>query len=62
MVEEADSAPTPVFPLEIVQLGINQDENRTAHHTDKYDYPGLIVRRGQPFQLTLTAAKPLPSR
>ncbi|XP_054849695.1 protein-glutamine gamma-glutamyltransferase E-like [Eublepharis macularius] len=39
------------------------DENTVAHHTDRYNTKELVVRRGQPFVLTLTfhGTKPLGS-
>ncbi len=57
--EETDSA--PVMPVHIESIDAHLTDNRTAHHTDRYDYPWLIARRGQEFRLTLTAAEELPS-
>ncbi|XP_078360107.1 coagulation factor XIII A chain-like isoform X1 [Oculina patagonica] len=35
-------------------IELHKDENRRAHHTDKYEHSNLIVRRGQSFDVTLT--------
>ncbi|XP_015676816.1 protein-glutamine gamma-glutamyltransferase K [Protobothrops mucrosquamatus] len=32
--------------------------NRCAHHTDEYEYNNLIIRRGQPFDMTLHFQQP----
>ncbi|XP_069769618.1 coagulation factor XIII A chain-like isoform X2 [Narcine bancroftii] len=34
------------------------DVNRTQHHTESYDCNYLIVRRGQPFQITIMTNRP----
>ncbi|XP_054849612.1 protein-glutamine gamma-glutamyltransferase E-like isoform X2 [Eublepharis macularius] len=36
------------------------DENTVAHHTDRYNTKELVVRRGQPFVLTLTFSRTKP--
>ena len=62
-VPAAALAPTTVTldTVEIEDVELNVTKNRSAHHTERYDYDGLIVRRGQPFNLTLVTKKPLPS-
>lgn len=35
-------------------INLHKEENRRAHHTDKYEHSNLIVRRGQSFDITLT--------
>ena len=33
-------------------------ENKAAHHTSEYDMSELILRRGQPFDLTVSFNRP----
>ncbi len=44
----------PAEQLLIKDIELHKDENRRAHHTDKYEHSNLIVRRGQSFDVTLT--------
>ena len=37
---------------------MHADKNQPGHHTDQYENPDLVVRRGQDFDLGLTLAKP----
>ena len=50
----------PTDHMEIESIDCHLNENRSYHHTNRYDDPGLIVRRGQSFLLTLMARQPLP--
>ena len=56
------SVPRSALPLAIESVETHRVENRQAHHTDKYDDPKLIVRRGQNFLLTLSTRDTLPGR
>jgi hypothetical protein len=57
------NAPAPpivsVDSVDIQSIELNLSANRTAHHTSSYDYRGLVVRRGQKFNITLNSSKPL---
>ncbi|XP_072479504.1 protein-glutamine gamma-glutamyltransferase K [Notamacropus eugenii] len=37
------------------------DQNRREHHTEEYEYDDLIIRRGQPFLLTVSLSRPYSS-
>ena len=38
-------------------VNLHIDVNGRLHHTDKFEHPNLIVRRGQPFELTVTFSR-----
>ena len=40
--------------LKVEKLNLHLEENRAVHHTDEYEHQKLIVRRGQPFNVTVT--------
>ena len=40
--------------LGILQIDLQKTANRMAHHTNEYEHKKLIVRRGQPFNITVT--------
>lgn len=40
--------------LNPVEVDFHIEENRTAHKTEKYEAEGLIIRRGQTFDVTVT--------
>ncbi|KAK3778045.1 hypothetical protein RRG08_061113 [Elysia crispata] len=40
--------------LQPLLSGLQQDEVRNDHHTSEYDIKDLVVRRGQPFTITIT--------
>ncbi len=44
--------------LKAERVDLHIKENRVAHHTDEYDHKQLILRRGQPFDLTITFNRP----
>ena len=46
--------------LEVVSVDLHKVENSTAHHTDRFEHPGLVVRRGQVFAISITTNKELP--
>ena len=57
------SKPPAIIPfdsLDIDHYDLNQESNQTAHFTDAYEYPGLVVRRGKSFTITVTTTKPFP--
>ena len=58
-----DATPLPsTVPLDTVNIDsieLNLSTNRTNHHTSSYDYRGLVVRRGQKFNITLKSSKVL---
>ncbi|KAI0986956.1 hypothetical protein GJ496_007754 [Pomphorhynchus laevis] len=54
IVDDQSSA-NKLVPLEINFL---LKENREAHRTAEYDYPYLILRRGQPFYISVRFDKP----
>ena len=37
-----------------MEVDFHIEENRTAHKTEKYEAEGLIIRRGQTFDVTVT--------
>ena len=39
--------------LSIVKVDWHLEQNRQEHHTESYENPGLIVRRGQTFTVTI---------
>lgn len=51
---------TDLNKIQVETVFLNLETNHSAHHTDRYDYDGLIVRRGQSFSLTLNTKDPLP--
>ena len=55
-----ETSPIPIDMLEIDSVDLDMEDNRRAHHTLDYEYPGLVVRRGQTFNINLTTTKPLP--
>lgn len=57
--DAAIPTPVPINMVDIDSIELNLSANRTAHHTDRYDYPGLVVRRGQKFNITLNSSKSL---
>ena len=61
-IDEPDSPPPIPPPLEVVKVDSNIEENRRAHHTDRYEESGLIIRRGQTFSLTVTTKEPVSGR
>ncbi|XP_064640314.1 protein-glutamine gamma-glutamyltransferase K-like isoform X2 [Lineus longissimus] len=40
--------------LKTVNVNVNAESNRKAHHTDEYEVLNLVVRRGQAFEITVT--------
>ncbi|XP_069507357.1 protein-glutamine gamma-glutamyltransferase E-like [Ambystoma mexicanum] len=59
MSSEEDSAPGSDLKLKEINLQIAT--NKRHHHTDKYISNELILRRGQPFKITLTFNRCLQS-
>ena len=58
----SDAPAPPIVSLDAVDIQsieLNLSANRSAHHTASYDYRGLVVRRGQKFNITLNSSKPL---
>ncbi|XP_028673687.2 protein-glutamine gamma-glutamyltransferase 4-like [Erpetoichthys calabaricus] len=45
--------------LKVESLSVCASENRKRHHSDDYDNPALIVRRGQDFKIKLRLNRPL---
>ena len=43
--------------VEIESIELNLTSNRSKHHTTSYDYRGLVIRRGQNFNITLNSSK-----
>ncbi|XP_022782995.1 coagulation factor XIII A chain-like isoform X1 [Stylophora pistillata] len=39
-------------------IDLHKDENRSNHHTDKYEHSNLIARRGQDFDVTVIFNRP----
>ncbi len=57
--------PTPpavvgIEMLSITDVDLQLKDNSAKHRTAKYEYPGLVVRRGESFNLTVTTANALP--
>lgn len=62
MLPPPDVVAPPTVSLDTVDIEsieLNLSANRTDHHTDSYDYKGLIVRRGQKINITLNSSKSL---
>ena len=65
MLKVLPPADTPLPPtvsldkVDIESIELNLSANRTSHHTDSYDHRGLVVRRGQKFNITLNSKKAL---
>lgn len=49
-------------PACIADVDVQSQENNLAHRTREIDRERLIVRRGQPFSITLQYCDPLPSK
>lgn len=49
-------------PACIADVDVRSQENNLAHRTREIDRERLIVRRGQPFSITLQYCDPLPSK
>ena len=56
------------MPIKVKKVDLEIDENTEAHHTDQYEItdidddapnhvPDLVVRRGQPFNVTLKLSR-----
>ena len=41
------------FPLKTVLVDFEKKKNRKNHHTDMYEDEGMIIRRGQEFDICL---------
>ncbi len=39
--------------LKAESVDLHIKENRVAHHTDEYEHEQLILRRGEPFDMTV---------
>ncbi|XP_072534810.1 coagulation factor XIII A chain-like [Salminus brasiliensis] len=48
--------------LSVVDVKMNQELNKNAHHTEKYDNKNLIVRRGQEFIMSIVFRRPYNPR
>uniref|UniRef100_A0A8C6SN21 protein-glutamine gamma-glutamyltransferase n=1 Tax=Neogobius melanostomus TaxID=47308 RepID=A0A8C6SN21_9GOBI len=46
----------------ITEVDVRSDENNLAHRTRDIDRECLIVRRGQPFSITVQSSEPLPPK
>lgn len=58
-----EPAPPPVIAIEtlsITDVDLQLKDNSMKHRTARYEYPGLVVRRGESFKLTVTTANALP--
>ncbi|XP_050396227.1 protein-glutamine gamma-glutamyltransferase K [Patella vulgata] len=40
--------------LDVTKIDFNEESNRAKHHADEYDNDDLVVRRGQPFKITVS--------
>ncbi|KPP68896.1 Coagulation factor XIII A chain-like [Scleropages formosus] len=40
--------------LKVLQIDLQEEQNRREHHTDLFASPNLIVRRGQEFRISIT--------
>ncbi|XP_022534619.2 protein-glutamine gamma-glutamyltransferase K [Astyanax mexicanus] len=54
--KEQEDLPLTVRSLDLLSLKTGQ--NRKEHHTDQYHSSGLVVRRGQTFQIELDLSRP----
>nr|XP_056700941.1 protein-glutamine gamma-glutamyltransferase E-like [Euleptes europaea] len=55
------SSPRLLPALNLANIDLKWKENTLAHHTDQYSTKELVVRRGQPFAITLTYRGRKPS-
>ncbi|XP_022079686.1 protein-glutamine gamma-glutamyltransferase K-like [Acanthaster planci] len=55
----ADIPETPEIEgqLKVESVDLQTAKNRPAHRTDKYEYAGLVVRRGQAFEVEINLTK-----
>ena len=56
--ESANERAIEFDTLEIKKVDLNKSFNNSAHHTEEYEYPGLVVRRGQSFSIQVTISRP----
>ena len=61
VLKSAPEEPVEFDTLEIKEVDLNKSSNSSAHHTEEYEYPGLVVRRGQSFSIAVTTSRPLPT-
>ena len=61
--EEQEEAPCDIEEekIKICNVQTNIQANCAAHFTNLYEVSDLILRRGQPFSLTLVTTRPLPA-
>uniref|UniRef100_A0A8C4Q815 protein-glutamine gamma-glutamyltransferase n=1 Tax=Eptatretus burgeri TaxID=7764 RepID=A0A8C4Q815_EPTBU len=48
----------PLSPVEVIQIDFQREANSIAHHTDEYECPDGVARRGQAFDLQLLLNRP----
>ena len=64
MVRSRETDPPPVVAMDMLAItGVDMHvrENSEKHRTSRYNYPHLVVRRGESFTVTVTMATPIPS-
>ena len=62
-LEVLETAPSEIMELdvlEVVSVDLHKEENSSSHHTDSFQHSGLVVRRGQPFTISVTTNKSMP--
>ena len=47
--------------IEVSSVNLHASLNRTAHHTDRYEAEGLVLRRGQRFAVSVVTTKAVPA-
>ncbi|XP_038617419.1 protein-glutamine gamma-glutamyltransferase 4 [Tachyglossus aculeatus] len=52
----------PQTTLRVLQVDFLKTQNARLHHTEDYNTPSLVVRRGQPFQLKLVLDRQLEDK
>ncbi len=58
-----DIVPSPVHAMEtmsITNVDMQVKKNSEKHRTSRYQYPGLVVRRGESFSIVVTVDNTLP--
>ena len=55
-----ETPPVELDVMEISAMDLKKSTNSSAHHTEDYDYDGLVIRRGQMFSIAATVSGPLP--